>query len=323
MIPLPPPLVSIIIPCHNAAPWLGQCLDSALAQTWPEREVIVVNDGSTDDSGEIARRFASRGVRVFDQANRGAAAARNAGLGAARGEFVQFLDADDLLDARKLEHQMRLIADSGAPRLVSAAWARFRRDPAEAVFSPEPNWRDLSGVEFLRLHFEQGWMMHPAAWLSPRALLDRAGPWNEQLSLNDDGEYFARVMLAAGGIRFCADARSYYRSELPRSLSRRQDGPALESLWRSFELMIGHLTAADSSPRTSAAAAAGWKWLAFELYPGRPDLARRAEERCAALGGSSRPLPAGPHFQRAARLLGWRGAKRLRDWWLRRQPSRR
>ncbi len=307
-------LVSIIIPCHNAAPWLADTLESALAQTWSEKEIILVDDGSSDASLEIGHQFESRGVRILTQDNRGAAAARNAGLGAARGEFVQFLDADDLLDPGKIEHQMWLAAGSGTPHLVSGAWARFRADPAEAIFAPEPNWRDLSGVEFLQLQFEQFCMMHPAAWLSPRALLDRAGPWNEALSLNDDGEYFARVMLAAGAIQFCADARSYYRSGLPRSLSGRKDRPALESLWRSFELTIGYLTQADASPRTRAAAAYAWKWLAFELYPGRPDLSRGAAARSAALGGSPRPFPAGPLFRLIAGVLGWHTAKRLRDW---------
>jgi len=316
------PLVSIIIPCHNAAPWLAETLDSALAQTWPNREVILVDDGSTDGSAAIARGFASRGVRLLSQPNRGAAAARNAGLAAATGALIQFLDADDLLDPGKIECQVREWMAGDPSRLLSGAWARFRGSPAGAGFAPEANWRDLSGVEFLQLHFEQGCMMHPAAWLSPRALLDRAGPWDERLSLNDDGEYFARAMLAATGIRFCAAARSYYRSGLARSLSGRKDAAALESLGRSFELIIGHLAAADASPRTRAAAAYAWKWLAFELYPGRPALARAAEARAAALGGSPRPVPAGPWFHRAARLVGWRAAKRLRDWTLRLRRGR-
>ena len=71
------PLVSVIIPCHNAARWLGATLDSALAQTWPHREIIVVNDGSRDESLAVAESFTNRGVTVIDQPNRGASAARN------------------------------------------------------------------------------------------------------------------------------------------------------------------------------------------------------------------------------------------------------
>lgn len=304
-------LVSIVIPCYNAERWVGDAIESSLRQTWPEKEVIVVNDGSLDGSREAAARHAVRGVRVIDQPNRGAAAARNAGLREARGDYVQFLDADDLLAPDKLERQLPRLSAAGPAALASGAWSRFSDDPSTAIFTDQPNWRDLTGVEFLQLHYEQLCMMHPAAWLAPRKLLDLAGPWNESLSLNDDGEYFARVMLAAGRILFCRDARSYYRSHLAASLSGRRDPRAMASLYRSVDLTIGRLRAADSSERTRAAAAFGWKWTAYELYPEAPDLSRAAERNCRALGGSPRPLPVAGRIRAAARLVGWRMAKRL------------
>jgi GT2 family glycosyltransferase len=312
------PLVSIIIPCYNAARWLAETLESALAQTWLEKEIILVDDGSTDGSLELVRGYESRGVRVLRQSNRGAAAARNAGLAAARGDYLQFLDADDLLAPDKIAVQMKRLRASPPRHMASGAWARFRRDPREATFVPEPNWRDLSGLEFLLLHYEAGWMMLPAAWLCPRPLLDDAGPWNERLTLNDDGEYFGRVMLAAEGILFCEAACSFYRSGLRGSLSRRKDVAALRSLWLSTELNCGRmLAAAQDSPRARAAAASGWQRLAFESYPAAPDLAAAAERHAAHLGGSPFPMPAGPWFHRMARWTGWRFAKRLRDAWLR------
>ncbi|HET7537953.1 MAG TPA: glycosyltransferase, partial [Candidatus Didemnitutus sp.] len=104
------PLVSIIIPCYNAERWLAATLESALAQTWSAKEIIFVNDGSTDRSLALARSFESRSVRVIDQPNRGASAARNAGLRAAQGELFQFLDADDLLSRGKVAAQVALLA---------------------------------------------------------------------------------------------------------------------------------------------------------------------------------------------------------------------
>src|SRR5689334_12629004 len=94
---LPRPRVSILVPCYNAARWLPATLASALAQTESSIEVIVVDDGSTDESLAVARSYESRGVRVFSQRNAGASAARNRAMREARGEFLQFLDADDLL----------------------------------------------------------------------------------------------------------------------------------------------------------------------------------------------------------------------------------
>jgi glycosyltransferase involved in cell wall biosynthesis len=305
------PLVSIVIPCHNAARWLAATLDSAFAQTWPNTEIVLVDDGSTDDSLSSARRYESRGLKVITQPNRGAAAARNTGLRAARGDFIQYLDSDDLLAPDKIAQQMPLFSDGSRTRLSSSTWARFTVRPEDAVVTLMPNWRDLTGVEFLQLHFETGGMMQPAAWLAPRALLDRAGPWNESLSLNDDGEYFARVMLAAERIVFCQAAKTYYRSNIAGSLGSRKDHAALDSLYRSIDLTLAALLATDPSPRTRAAAAHAWKWIAFELYPGAPELSRLAERNSRRLGGSHRAFPAGGRFQLAARLLGWRLAKRL------------
>lgn len=99
------PLVSIIIPCFNAEKYLREAIESALAQTYQPVEVMVIDDGSTDGSAEVARSFAGR-IRLESQSHRGAPAARNRGLGLARGDFIQFLDADDLLDPGKLTHQM-------------------------------------------------------------------------------------------------------------------------------------------------------------------------------------------------------------------------
>ena len=305
------PSVSIIIPCHQAERWLAETLESALAQAWIRKEIIVVDDGSQDRSLAVAEKYQSRGVRLISQPNRGAAAARNTGLGVATGDYIQFLDADDLLAPDKIARQVTLSQTLGPDVLVSGAWARFEADPLSADFVDESNRRDLSGVEFLQINFEERTMMHPAAWLAPRPLLDRAGPWDETLSLNDDGEYFARVALAAARLVHCTEARSYYRSNLHGSLSARKDPRALQSLYRSIELTTAALLQRDSSPRTRAAVAYAWKCTAFELYPGAPDLAQAAESAAEKLGGSTRPFPGSGRFQLAARFLGWRLARRL------------
>jgi hypothetical protein len=306
------PLVSILIPCHNAGCWIAATLDSALAQTWSHTEIIVVDDGSRDDSAAVVARYAHRGVKLIAQPNRGASAARNAALAAAKGDFIQFLDADDLIAPDKITLQMQRLKTASPRHMASGEWARFTNDPAKAEFIREPNWCDLNGLEFQLLHYEAGWMMQPAAWLCPRALLDEAGPWDETLSLNDDGEYFNRVMLASTGILFCSGARTYYRTGVAGSLSRRADPAALRSLWKTTELNCNRLLSIAPTPRTKNAAAHGWQRLAFDLYPTLPSLANEAEARMHALGGTTIPMPAGPAFRRLASVIGWRLAKRLR-----------
>lgn len=306
-----PSLVSIIIPCYNAEAWVAQTLESALVQTWPHKEIILVNDGSRDGSLTVAKRFESRGVQVVNQPNQGASAARNHGLRLARGDFIQFLDADDLLAPDKIERQMAVLREAGREVLASAAWGRFISDPAQAEFVPQTVSAARDGVEFLQLHYETGSMMQPGAWLAARQLLDRAGPWDESLSLNDDGEYFARVMLAARNLVHVPSARCFYRSGLNTSLSRRSDRRSLLSLFRSVELTVAHLLQADNSPRTQAACADAWMRVAFEIYPTLPEQASTAEQHSHALGGPRRPMPGSGRFQLAARFLGWRLARRL------------
>jgi glycosyltransferase involved in cell wall biosynthesis len=309
----------VVIPAFNEGPMVERSIRSVARSDYPadKLEIIVVDDGSRDDTLARARAHAGRHprrLRVVAQANAGASAARNHALRLARGDFVQFLDADDLLAPDKIALQLARLAASAPDALASAEWARFHRAPAEARFAPEPVWRDLSGLEFQLLHYEAGWMMQPAAWLAPRALLDRSGPWDETLGLNDDGEYFSRVMLAASGIVFCPGARVYYRSGLAGSLSRQTSPRALKSLRRSTELNCSRLLAAAAdSPRARAAAANGWQRLMLLAWPADPALSRDAERRRDALGGSPFPLPVGPAFTRLARLVGWRAAKRLRD----------
>src|SRR5258708_5011849 len=229
------PLVSILVPCYNAAPWLASTLESALQQSWPRIEIIVVDDGSSDNSLEIARGFEPRGVRVFAQANSGAASARNHALRHAKEDFIQFLDADDLLAPDKIERQLNALARVPLDTLAAGEWARFIGDPETAVFQHEAIYNASTGIEFLQIHYETGSMMQPGGWLAPRSLLDRAGPWNEALTLNDDGEYFARVMLAASCIAFTPGARCFYRAT-PKSLTRRRDRRALVSLHRAVDL---------------------------------------------------------------------------------------
>ncbi len=307
------PLVSIPIPCHNAAPWLAATLESALAQTWENKEIIFVDDGSTDGSLALAQTFAARGVRIVTQPNAGAATARNRALREATGEFFQFLDADDLLAPGKISAQLRVLADREPGLLATCRWGRFEDEPARARFADEAVFRDFSPMDYLLLHTREGRMMHPAAWLVPRDVAERAGPWDERLSLNDDGEYFARVVLASAGIVFVSDATAatFYRSGIASSLSRRRSASALASLARSVELIAAHLTKAENSPRSRMALADYWQRLVYELYPGDPAASRAAAHRVRELGGSNLPPPMGSRQRLLAHLIGWKLVRRL------------
>jgi hypothetical protein len=155
--------------------------------------------------------------------------------------------------------------------------------------------------------------MPPAAWLAPRALLDAAGPWDERLTLNDDGEYFCRVLLRSAGIKFCPAARTYYRSNLAGSLSRRRSLAAWQSAFLSQQLCVEHLLAHETSARTRQAGADLYQRLAYGMFPDCPALVRESETRALALGGSAERPAGGPLFSLVTRIFGWRFARRLQS----------
>src|ERR1700752_4434252 len=135
------PLVSILIPAFNAQEWLADTLRSALAQTWHRKEIIVVDDGSTDQSLTLARQFESKGVRVISQKNEGPAAAKNKAFSASRGDYIQWLDADDLLAPDKIARQVQVFPQCGSKRtLLSSGWAAFLYRHDRAKFVPTPLW---------------------------------------------------------------------------------------------------------------------------------------------------------------------------------------
>ncbi len=308
------PLVSILIPAYRAASWIAATLESALAQTHPRVEIIVVNDGSPDDTLTRARAFEARGVRVVHQPNAGAAAARNHALRLARGDFLQFLDADDLLSPCKIATQLALLAGQPPNTLAICRWGRFSTDVTQTVFADDDLARDFTPLEWMCLHCGAGRMMHPAAWLVPRALAGRAGHWDERLSLNDDGEYFARVVLASRGLA-CAPApaaQTYYRSGLAESLSRSRGPAAIASVHLSVSLIASAVARADDSPATRQALADYWQRLHLELALDAPALSAGAAENACALGGSQLRAGGGPAFRLLTRFLGLRTALRLR-----------
>jgi glycosyltransferase involved in cell wall biosynthesis len=312
------PLVSILVPAYNAAPYIAETLDSALAQTWQNIEIVVVDDGSRDDTLAIAKTYESKRVKVISQENKGASTARNRALKAAQGDFIQYLDADDLLAPDKIERQLKLSEfDRNSDYVASGEWARFFQNPSEAVFTPQTLWTDMSPIDWLIAAWEKNLMMHPAAWLVPRNISDCAGMWNENVSLNDDGEYFCRVILASQGVKFCTGAKSYYRSGISGSLSGSKSRKAWESAFLSAELCTNNLLAVENSDRTRYACACYWQCFVFMAYPQAKDLIQNAEKNVRSLGGCDLKPEGGIMFKVMREVLGWKIAMQLQKFYYR------
>ena len=281
------PLVSILIPAYNSQEWIGPCLRSALAQTWEPKEIIVVDDGSKDGTLAAARQFEQAGVRVASQRNQGAAAARNTAYSLSRGEYIQWLDADDLISPDKIERQMAVAQQLGNKRLLlSCGWSQFLHRYKEAKFVPSALWADLTPADWPVRKMSLNLLMQTGTWLTSRELCEAAGPWDTRMLGDDDGEYFCRVLLASEGVRFVPEAKVYYRASGGGSLSYIGTSDRKRNAqWLSMQLHIRYIRSLEESERVHAACVTYLQnWMVF-FYPERQDVFREAQEIARSLGG--------------------------------------
>lgn len=281
------PLVSILIPAYNAEKWIGDTLQSAVAQTWSRKEIIVVNDGSTDCTAEIAQRFASKEVNVISTTNRGLSATVNHALRLCQGDYIQELDSDDILSPDKIERQLLELQGIDNRRiLLSSPWGYFYYRTRCARFIPNSLWRDLSPVEWLLRKMGENLHMQNATWLVSRELADAAGPWDETLHYDQDGEYFCRVLLASKGTRFVAGGRVFYRVSSSNRISYIGDSDKKkEALFRSMKLHIHYLRSLENSARVHQACLTYLQNWYGVFYPSRPDIVVELQRLAADLDG--------------------------------------
>lgn len=304
------PHVSILIPCYNAAKYIALAIKSALASEQIQREVIVVDDGSSDGSADIAEQFTDQGVKVIRQKNAGAAAARNRAFRESAGEFIQYLDADDLIAPDKIWRQIEVMNHQPGA-IAHCRWGRFYNEELTVYFKELPTFADYQPADFLALLLRGHHMVHPAAWLIPRDLCLAAGGWDERLSLNDDGEYFARVIAKSRSVLFVEKACSYYRSGLLESLSKRHSEEAWHSQFRAVDGICKALLSLSRSHEANAACANAYQRFIYESYAQASKCRRLAAKRVRQLGGSKESPQGGRLFQSIRKLTGWKTARHI------------
>lgn len=311
------PLVSILIPAYNAQLYIAETLDSAIAQTWQNTEIIVVDDGSKDDTLAVAKNYESEKVKVIAQnQNRGQTVALNRCLAEARGDFIQYLDADDILEPQKIEVQVNRLLEEPSGTLAIAPWARFyKNDLSNAKFKPNRDWKDYEDpIAWLTDCWTNNGTMPPTSWLYPREIIDATGLWHESLTLNNDMEYFTRAVLACKKIAFCPEARWYYRSGNP-SLSGQRSKQAIWSQYEVIKLSTERLLAKEDSDRTRYASACYWQFFTFVAYPQATDLIANAEQNIRLLGGCDLKPEGGTIFKIMREAFGWKLAMRLQKFY--------
>ena len=305
------PLVSILIPAHNSEDWIADSIRSAVAQTWRRKEIIIVDDGSSDKTVQVARQFCSKEVTVVSTDNRGAAAARNEALRLSNGDYIQWLDADDLLSPDKIELQLATVRGTEDTRvLLSSSWAYFNYRTDCVRFVPTSLWNDLSPAEWLLRKMNENLFMQTATWLTSRELTEAAGPWDMRLISDDDGEYYCRVLLASKGTRFGRDAKVFYRITPSSRLSYvGNSSPKMEALYLSMELHIRYLLSLEDSARTRNACLTYLQTWFEIFYPDRPDLIARLQNLAAELQGHLEVPKLRRKYAWIRPVFGWKVAK--------------
>ena len=309
------PLVSILITAYNAEDTIAYTLQSALAQTWPRNEIIVVDDGSTDSTAEVARGF--KEVRVVSTENYGLSGAQNNAFPLSQGDYIQYLDADDLLAPDKIERQLAALRECDSRRiLLSSPWAPFYYRVRHACFVRNSLWQDLSPVDWLSRAMRENLHMQNATWLVSRQLAKAAGPWDTRLHFDQDGEYFCRVVLASEGTRFVPRTGIYYRASGANSVSFiGNSDKKKDSLLLTMKLHIQYLRSLEDSERVRNACLAYIQTWYRNFYPERPDLMREAQQLAAMLGGRLEIPRLSWKYLWIQRLFGFVVAKRASQRW--------
>jgi glycosyltransferase involved in cell wall biosynthesis len=305
------PLVSILIPAYNAEKWIVYTVESAIAQTWSRKEIIVVNDGSTDRTAEVVQQFASKGVILVSKENQGLCMTQNQAFGLSRGDYIQWLDADDILAEDKIERQLASLRQGDSKRvLLSSPWAPFYYRTRNAKFVRNSVWQDLSPLEWLVRKLNENLHMQNATWLVSRELTEAAGPWDTRLHYDQDGEYFARVLLASEGTRFVPGTGIFYR----RSPSNRvsyigNSDKKKESLLLSMKLHIQYVRSLEDSERVRNACLTYLENWYDNFYPERPDIVAELQELARQLGGNLGTPHLRWKYGWIRPLFGWKAAK--------------
>jgi glycosyltransferase involved in cell wall biosynthesis len=313
-------LVSIIIPVYNAEKVLEETIVNALAQTYRHREIIVVDDGSSDNSVQIAKKFEGTGVKVIEQINAGAAIARNTGLAYASGKYIQFLDAGDLLSNDKIEKQVNALHGSDTKlavcnyvffhstndlgKLSAADQSRFIYSTTDTISFLLNLWGGNGESNFIQTN----------SWLTPVHLIRKAGGWRNYRCPDDDGEFFARMALAADEIIYVSDTLNYYRvDDDSNQLSRNTNRKYLQNTLLTIDLKRKYIEERGGHPLSVKAFARQYLDFAVYQYPQQKILSRIAWQRYKSCHQAlAAPLLGSKVIELVKLFFGWKAARIIR-----------
>lgn len=240
-------LISIIIPTYNRAHIITETLDSVISQTYTNWECIIIDDRSTDNTKEIIDNYLKKDERISfivksDNQKKGASTSRNIGLSLAKGDYIQFLDSDDVIANNKLEEQLKVISNEPTRAVVTCKWGVFEKSNKSATIFHEnflyKNFYDIR--DYFELVGEYGGFLPLHCFLIDKKIIDKVGSWNEDLSVNDDGEFIFRVLTNGASVFYCSNTHVLYRKSKDETLSSINSVEKADSLIRSWLIIENH-----------------------------------------------------------------------------------
>jgi glycosyltransferase involved in cell wall biosynthesis len=304
------PLVSVCIPAYNAVKYIESSVKSVLDQTYPNIEIIICNDGSTDNTDKVLLKFfAQKNVTVIHTANKGQCAAANEAYKNSKGDFIKFFDADDMLSPQHIDEQVKRLNDN-PDCIASGVISRFYKDDiTTALNEPLENWKDLTPMDWLVAGNGHGLgMMQCGTFLIPRHFLIKAGIWNESLSLINDFEFFPRVLLLANKILFTEKAIVYYRSGSSSNLSSDSSKSKLLSAFNALEMTTNRLLEYENSDRVRRVLSFYWNIWKYNFYLDDMKLYKRSAHYINMLG----KYPVKENRGKIFSAIGWKNHKRIK-----------
>lgn len=299
--------VSVVIPCFNARPWLEETLLSVREQNLHDLEVIVVDDGSTDGSPGLVEQVYPE-AKLVRASNLGPSGARNLGTELSSGEYIQYLDADDLLAANKLKIQLEALRKTGAD-VAYGNWQKLVRSSDGSFVLGKVSERPINIPE-IDLFTGESWnTIH--SYLFRRTICEKVGGWNETLQFIQDARFVLDCALQGAKFVYCPGIMAFYRTGLPESVSTRdplgrvqdclRNANQVEKLWEGSEGI--------SDSRREAL-------LQVYGYVARASFEKGRSTFEAALSALERLQPGyapkGPrHLRCASKVLGYRRAEML------------
>lgn len=269
-------LISIIIPTYNSSAYILDTLNNVFAQSYTNIEVIVVDNNSTDDTEILLQNYINdKSIIYLKQPKKGASAARNLGLQHANGNYIQFLDADDLLHANKLKLQIELM-EAKALDICYCSWSFFEDTIIKNDRYKNTMFYDyvISGRDMIKSFGMSNFYMPLHCWLTKASIIKKSGYWNEAITNNDDGEFFTRVLLQSQRIFGIQQVLCYYR-RVAHSLSAMNSGERIDSAFKSYSI-IENLLKAEQDRRLLSYVKRMYYVQFTSLYYTYPKMAKRA-----------------------------------------------